>query len=84
MDKVVLTKEEKMGKGMRLGDCVLVDNLKKKPTAAGKYNHIRVQFPDGKERRLLLTDSQIKVALERAKKNPEDLPKVSWIRDMFD
>ena len=73
-----------MSRGMRLGDVILVENMKKKPAAAAKYNHLRVQFPDGCERRLLFTDSQIRVALERAKKNPEDLPPVSWIRDAFD
>ena len=73
-----------MSNGKRLGDMVLVSNMKKKPAAAAKYNHIRVQFPNGKEKSLLFTDSQIKVALNRADKNPEDLPKVSWLTDMFD
>jgi len=73
-----------MSSGKRLGDCVLVENMKAKPAAAKKYNHIRVQFPDGSERSLLLTDSQIKVALDRAEKNTEDLPKVSWLHNLFD
>lgn len=70
--------------GKRLGDLVLVKNMKKKPAAADKYNHIRVQFPNGDEKHLLFTDHEIKVALERADKNPEDLPKISWIRDLMD
>jgi hypothetical protein len=70
--------------GKRIGDLQLVDNLGKKPAAADRYNHIRIQFPDGSERHLLLTDHQVKVALDRARKNPEDLPEVSWLRDMFD
>lgn len=73
-----------MSSGKRIGDCVLVDNMKKKPAAAAKYNHLRVQFPDGVERKLLFTDSQIRVALDRAYKNSEDLLDVSWVRDMFD
>lgn len=68
----------------RLGDMVLLENLDKKPAAAEKYNHIRVQFPDGEERHLLFTDHEIKVALDRANKNPEDLPQVSWLRDLLD
>jgi hypothetical protein len=73
-----------MANGKRMGDLVRVKNLKKKPAAADKYNHIRVQFPDGCERKMLFTDHAIKVALERAEKNPEDLPDVSWLRDVFD
>lgn len=73
-----------MSRGMRLGDVTAVDNMKKKPAAAAKYNHFRMQFPDGSERRMLFTDHEVQVGLDRAKKNPEDLPAVSWIRDAFD
>ena len=76
--------EEKKVSGKRIGDLQLVENMLKKPAAAEKYNHIRIQFPDGEERHLLFTDREIRVALERADKNPEDLPKVSWLRDLFD
>lgn len=70
--------------GKRLGDLISVKNMKKKPAAADKYNHIRVQFPNGDEKHLLFTDHEINVALDRAKKNPEDLPPISWVRDLFD
>ena len=70
--------------GKRMGDLTFVENLKKQPLAAAKYNHIRIQFPDGSERNLLFTDREINVALERAEKNPEDLPAVGWLRNTFD
>ena len=73
-----------MSKGMRMGDVTTVENMKKKPAAAAKYNHFRMQFPDGRERRMLFTDHAVQEALDRAEKNPEDLPSVSWIRDVFD
>ena len=70
-------------KGKRLGDVTKVKNIDKKFAAAEKYNHVRVQFPSGDEKHLLFTDWQIKLGLKRAEKNPEDLPKVSWIRDII-
>ena len=69
--------------GKRLGDLEKVKNADRKFGAALKYNHIRVQFPSGDEKHLLFTDWQIKLGLKRAEKNPEDLPKVSWIRDII-
>lgn len=68
----------------RLGDIQEVVNSKPHWAAATKYNHIRVQFPDGAEKHLLFTDREIKIALNRAAKNPEDLPEVSWLRDLID
>ena len=70
-------------KGKRIGDVERVKNTYRKFAAACEYNHIRVQFPCGHEEHLLFTDWQIKLGLKRAKKNPEDLPKVSWIRDII-
>ena len=69
--------------GKRLGDLEKVKNADRKFGAALKYNHIRIQFPSGDEKHLLFTDWQIKLGLKRAEKNPEDLPKVSWIRDII-
>lgn len=68
----------------RLGDLLEVVNKHAHPLAAEGYNHLRVQFPSGEERHLLLTDFEIKRALKRAEKNPEDLPTVSWINDALD
>ena len=71
-------------KAKRLGDVSVVLNKNKHHAAASKYNHIRVQFPDGKEKHLLFTDSQLTRAFDRAKKNPEDLPSKTWIHDVVD
>jgi len=79
---VNMTKKKVSAK--RLGDAKDVENMQRKFAAAARYNHLRVQFPDDEERHLLFTDWQIKRGLERAEKNVEDLPKVSWIRDMID
>jgi len=68
----------------RLGDIQEVDNTNPHWRAAKKYNHLRVQFPDGVEKSLLFTDKEIQNALDRASKNPEDILKVSWIRNIFD
>ena len=73
----------KQVKGKRLGDLEKVKNADRKFGAALKYNHIRVQFPSGDEKHLLFTDWQIRLGLKRSEKNPEDLPKVSWIRDII-
>jgi hypothetical protein len=71
-------------KAKRLGDLQIVDNKNPHWKAALKYNHIRLQFPNGDEKSLLFTDNEIQKALTRADKNPEDILKVSWLRDLFD
>ena len=68
----------------RLGDLQEVENKKKHRAAKEKYNFIRVELPDSREIPLLFTDNEIKKAQERARKNPEDLPKVSKLKDLFD
>ena len=71
-------------KAKRIADMQSVVNQLAHPAAAAKYNHVRVQLEDGKEVHMLFTDSEVKKALERAKKNPEDCPSVSVFRDIFD
>jgi hypothetical protein len=71
-------------KAKRIADVQKVLNTLKHPAAAEKYNHIRVQLEDGKEVHLLFTDAEMQKALDRAKKNPEDCPNVSLLRDIFD
>ena len=71
-------------KAKRLGDIQKVINSKPHWADAASYNHIRVQFPNGDERSLLFTDKDIQKALDRAKKNPEDIPTWCWFRDIFD
>lgn len=68
----------------RIGDVKQVENKNPKPGAKAEYSHIRVQMPDGVEIPLLFTDHEMKRAAERARKNPEDVPKVSRIRNFFD
>jgi hypothetical protein len=74
----------KILKAKRLGDLQKVINSNPHWAALTEYNHIRVQFPNGEERSLLFTDKEIEKASIRANKNPEDLPKVSWLHDLFD
>lgn len=68
----------------RIGDLQVVANTKKHRAAKDKYNFVRVQTSDGKEVKLLFTDKEIERAIKRAQKNPEDLPTVSKLRDLFD
>lgn len=79
-----MIKINKSIKAKRIGDLQEVVNTNPKFGAAAEYNHLRVQLPDGKEIHLLLTDHELKRAIDRAEKNPEDLPKVSWLRDIID
>ena len=66
-----------------LADLQIVKNIDKYPSALKKYNHIIV-YIKGKKRNLLFTDNDVKIALDRAGKNPEDLPSVSWFTDIID
>ena len=68
----------------RIGDIQSVDNKNRRFGSINKYNFIRVQLEDGKEVPLLFTDKEILNAQIRAQKNPEDLPKVSTFRNIFD
>lgn len=68
----------------RIGDLSEVANTNAHWAALSKYNHIRIQFPDGVERSLLFTDRELQSGLDRANKNQNDLPEVCWLRDMFD
>jgi len=71
-------------KAKRIADMQSVVNQLKHPAAAAKYNHVRVQLEDGSEVHMLFTDTEVKKAVARAKKNPEDCPKASLFRDIFD
>lgn len=71
-------------KANRLADIQEVLNENPHWAAAKKYNHVRIEFPNGEEKSLLFTDAEIARALTRAEKNPEDLPTVSWLRNLFD
>jgi len=66
-----------------IADLQAVVNKQRMPLTARRYNHVRVNF-SGKKLNLLFTDNEIKMARVRAEKNPEDLPSVSWLRDILD
>lgn len=59
-------------------DAIISD--KELPQSARKYNHVRVNC-DGEEVRLLFTDNEIRIGLDRADDNKENLPKISWLSD---
>ncbi len=80
----LIKNRKNMAKAKRLGDLQEVTNKNPHPAAATKYNFIRVQTEGGGEVELLFTDGEIKRAALRAIKNPEDLPKVSRVRDFLD
>jgi hypothetical protein len=69
---------------MRIADLLRVKNKLPHWAANDEYNAIRVQFPDGVEKTLLFTDSEIAKATDRASKNGEDVPKVSKLKDLLD
>lgn len=67
------------------GRQIMVENLGRKPAANKWYLAVWVEDPDGKnEECLLFTESQIRVARERARKNPEDLTRKSLLTDILD
>ena len=82
--KMVISVTGKQVTAKRLADMVVVDNTERKTSSAYQYNYLRVQFPDGEEKQLLLTDATVKKAVDRANKNPEDCPKATWLRDVLD
>jgi hypothetical protein len=69
---------------MRIADLVKVENKQPHWAANKEYNAVRIQFPNGEEKTLLFTDSEIAKALDRAQKNSEDVPKISKLKDLFD
>ncbi len=71
-------------KAKRTGDLQTVENTQAHWAAVSKYNFIKVQLEDGTEVPLLFTDKEIERAKNRATKNPEDLPKVGFFRNLFD
>jgi len=49
-----------------------VVNGEKKFGSNSSYNYVRLKMAGGEEANLLLTDSQVHTAQDRARKNPED------------
>lgn len=78
-------KNRKIG---RIGDIVIVANQKPKPGANKQYLALRLQLPSGKELSALFTEKQVKDAISRAAKNPEDVPTAynlfDWLKMKLD
>ena len=66
-----------------LGDIKKDIELNQLPLIAKKVNHIRVNLGD-RDIHLLLSDSAVRSALTRASRIGENLPKVSWLSDVFE
>ena len=71
-------------KAKRIGDLMTVANKNKKFAANTSYKYLRVQDENNDEFELLFTENEIRIARERALKNPEDLPTVGWLRNLLD
>lgn len=71
-------------KSKRIGDVITVENEDRKFGSALQYVYLRVQLEDGTEKPLLFTAHEMDEASARAEANPEDLPTVSWLRDLID
>jgi len=66
------------------GNIILVENTEKKFGAADEYFAVWVQNTKGKEFPLMFTERELRIAIERAEKNPEDVPKKGFFTDLFD
>ena len=70
---------------VKAGRQVLVENIDKHPLANKYYICIWIEDSDGKnEEALLFTVDELEVARDRAKRNPEDIPKKDWLTDLLD
>ncbi len=78
------TGNRKTVRGKRIADIQRVENRRAHPAAAKEYNHLRGQTEDGSELDFLFTDAEWKRARRRAERNPEDCPKASFLRNIFD
>jgi|TARA_E500000318_G_scaffold22530_1_gene22949 hypothetical protein len=68
----------------RNGKIQLVENKERKFGAAEEYFAVWVENTKGKEYPLLFTDRELRVAIDRAEKNPEDIPVKGFFTDLFD
>jgi len=69
---------------VRMGKLIRVPNKARRAGANESYLLTKVQLPGGKENYVLLTDHQIKVAINRAGKNPEDVIETVRLMDLVD
>lgn len=76
----------------RIGDVRVVKNLTSRhdgrPGAKrdddAYWFALRVQLPNGRETSLLLSAAEMAAAIDRARKNPEDVPHTGAVRDLLD
>jgi hypothetical protein len=74
-----------MAKRVVAGRMMQVPNKKAHRLAAREYLAVWVEDEDGRnEECLLFTESQVRVARERAAKNPEDVTKKGWLANLID
>lgn len=71
-------------KSGRLGDCTVVVNQNRHHAANARYFSFRAQFDGDIEVSLLFTENELRRARNRALKNPEDVPDVPFLMDLFD
>lgn len=71
---------------IRLGKLVTVNNLSIKRVfkEAETYTAVWVKDNSGTSECILLTDAELERAKFRAKRNPEDLTKRSWLSKLID
>ena len=72
---------------VKSGRLIRVFNTERKAFSGANPSYVAVWVEDAdgsNERCLLLTESQIKVAEARARKNPEDLTEKTWWTDLQD
>jgi len=72
---------------VKAGRLIRVWNSEKKKfsNAAAQYVSVWVEDADGKnEQCLLFTEKEIQRAVDRAKKNEEDLTNKGWVTDLLD
>lgn len=74
-----------MSKKVRIGKAVVVENTgrKKFSNADTQYTAVLVKI-EGEVKTLLLTDGEIRSALTRAFRNPEDTLEQSWVSKLID
>jgi hypothetical protein len=80
----------------KMGELVRVENKERRFGANDHYYCCKLQNGDtplklgdttlepDEEAYLLFTEHQLEVALVRSTKNPEDIAKVGWLRDLLD
>lgn len=67
---------------MKIGEIIPVQNKNKKFGANLHYHAVHVCI-EGKVVPLLLSHGELEIAKDRAERNMEDIPKLSWFQRLF-